>query len=130
MATREPRSTTETAVEETSLPRPTLSLGGERRIHISRNREQAIEYHEIAITTSTRRWNVVAPIGPRSRITFYKRGVLQIFFYSRPALDAPLAGVLSSRGITRRDPCTHAIENDRTRAFVNNDPTAAPPLGA
>jgi hypothetical protein len=100
VATREPRSTRETAVEETYLPRPTLSLGGERHVHISRNREHAREYHEIAITSSTWRWNVMAPIGSWGRITFYEYGVSQISFYSRPALDAPLAYVLSSRGLT------------------------------
>jgi hypothetical protein len=127
VATREPRSTRETAVEETYLPRPTLSLGGERHVHISRNREHTREYHEIAIKSSTRRWNVMAPIGYRSRIAFYKYGVLRISFYSRPAQDAPLACVLSSRGLTRRDPCARAIDGDGTHAAVSNDPTAAPP---
>ena len=103
--------------------------GGERHVHISRNREQTREYHEIAITSSTRRWNVMAPIGSRSGITFYRYRALQISFYIRPAFDAPLGCVLSSRGPTRRDPCARAIDGDRTHAVVNNDPTARLPLG-
>ena len=53
--------------------------GGERHVHISRNREQTREYHEIAITSSTRRWNVMASIGSRSGIVFYRYRALADF---------------------------------------------------
>ena len=107
--------------------------GGERHVHISRNREHTREYHEIAITSSTRRWNVMASIGSRIRIPFYRisRSLTDFLLYqtrARRAIRPVFCLHVVSRS-TRYYPCTHAIDGDRTHAVVNNDPTAAPPLG-
>jgi hypothetical protein len=99
---RTPRSTRETAVEDTYLPRPTLKSGEENAVfmthgavsmqgNITKSRSQ------LRLGTATSWLRLIPRLEHRSK----DRRFSTISFYIRATLDAPLACVVASRGLTQ-----------------------------